>query len=460
MTQKPNMIFIFMDDMGWRDLACTGSTFYETPNIDRLCREGMVFSNAYASCPVCSPSRASYLTGQYPARVGITDWIDHTGESHPLRGKVVDAPYLKSLPQGIQTVATTFRDQGYDTYHVGKWHLGTAPNYPEQYGFSCNIGGCDWGHPREGYFSPYGIHTLPDGPDGEYLTDRITDEAISLLQNQAADKPFYLSLCHYAVHTPIDAKQQDIDYFTEKAKRMGLDKQVALVEGEEFHTEDKKGQRLLRRVLQSDPAYAAMIWNLDENIGRLVDALQDSPHADNTMIIFTSDNGGLSSAEGSPTCNLPAREGKGWTTEGGVRVPLFVWYPAKVKAGTLSAEAVTTPDFFPTMVEVAGLCMPTDHICDGRSFYPALQGQAQPSRPIFWHYPHYGNQGGTPGSSVVFEQYKLIEFFEDNHVELYDLHADFSEQVDVSPLFPEKTKELYTLLQAWQQDVTAKFPSR
>ena len=243
MAVQPNFLFIFMDDMGWRDLACTGSTFYETPNIDRLCRQGMVFANSYASCPVCSPSRASYLTGQYPARLGVTDWIDMEGTSHPLRGKLIDAPYIKHLPEGEYTIAQALKDAGYDTWHVGKWHLGGREYYPEHFGFDVNIGGCSWGHPHEGYFSPYGIETLPEGPEGEYLTDRITDEAVRLLKERKAGgsrKPFYMNLCHYAVHTPIQVKDEDRERFEKKAREQGLDQQTALVEGEFHHTEDKK----------------------------------------------------------------------------------------------------------------------------------------------------------------------------------------------------------------------------
>ena len=197
MAKRPNFIFIFLDDMGWKDLACTGSTFYETPNIDRLCREGMNFANAYASCPVCSPSRASFLTGKYPARLGVTDWIDMGGFTHPLRGKVIDAPYIKHLPAGEYTIAQALADAGYAAWHVGKWHLGGEEYYPDKFGFEKNIGGCSWGHPHEGYFAPYGIHTLPEGPDGEYLTDRITDEAIRLIKEKDG-RPYFLSLCHYA----------------------------------------------------------------------------------------------------------------------------------------------------------------------------------------------------------------------------------------------------------------------
>lgn len=461
MAVQPNFLFIFMDDMGWRDLACTGSTFYETPNIDRLCRQGMVFANSYASCPVCSPSRASYLTGQYPARLGVTDWIDMEGTSHPLRGKLIDAPYIKHLPEGEYTIAQALKDAGYDTWHVGKWHLGGREYYPEHFGFDVNIGGCSWGHPHEGYFSPYGIETLPEGPEGEYLTDRITDEAVRLLKERKAGgsrKPFYMNLCHYAVHTPIQVKDEDRERFEKKAREQGLDQETALVEGELHHTEDKKGRRVVRRVIQSDPSYAGMIWNLDQNIGRLLEALSECGEEENTVVVFTSDNGGLATSEGSPTCNLPASEGKGWVYEGGTRVPLIVKYPGHVAPGSRCDVPVTTPDFYPTFLELAGVPQKAGIPIDGRSIVPLLAGNHMPERPVFWHYPHYGNQGGTPAASVVLGDYKYIEFFEDGRGELYDLKADFSETNNICENMPEMAARLRMLLHGWQREVCARFP--
>lgn len=459
---RPNFLFIFMDDMGWKDLSCAGSSFYETPNIDRLCSEGMKFENAYASCPVCSPSRASFLTGKYPARVGVTDWIDMSGMEHPLKGKLIDAPYLKHLPQGEYTIAQALKDEGYHTWHVGKWHLGGKEYYPEHFGFEKNIGGCAWGHPRYGYFSPYKIETMEDGPEGEYLTDRITDEAIGLLKEYSEKKdgqPFFMNLCHYAVHTPIQAKSEDIAKFEEKARKMGLDEKQALVEGEYHHTEDKKGKRIVRRVIQSDPAYAAMIWNLDQNVGRLMDALEEYGLAENTMVVFTSDNGGLATSEGSPTCNFPAAEGKGWVYDGGTRVPLLIRYPGVVAAGSSCATSVTTPDFYDTFLELAGIEPKEGCGIDGVSMVPLLKGGDIPERPIFWHYPHYGNQGGTPASSVILGKYKFIEFFEDGREELYDLEADLSEDHNIIAENGELATRLRTMLHTWQIESGARFPA-
>ena len=457
---QPNIVLVFMDDMGWRDLGCSGSTFYETPNIDALCREGMRFNRAYAACPVCSPSRASLMTGRHPARVGVTDWIDYSGKNHPMHGRLIDAPYIHYLPEDGIPLAQALRDAGYATWHVGKWHLGKSDHYPERYGFDVNIGGCWWGHPNHGYFSPYGIETLPEGPEGEYLTDRLTDEAIRLIRSAEPGKPFFLNLCHYAVHTPIQAKAQDIARFEAKAKKWGLDQIDPFAPGEKHPTLEHSAKRVTRRTLQSDPVYAAMLWNLDENIGRLAEALRESGQWENTLLIFTSDNGGLATAEGSPTCNAPASEGKGWLYEGGTRVPMFAVWPDVIPAGTQTEVPVYTPDFYPTFLQAACQPLNPDQHRDGVSFIPVLHGKTVPQRPLYWHYPHYGNQGGRPGAAVLLGDYKLIQCFEDEHVELYNVTEDVAETRDLSREMPEKAEELLALLHAWQQECGARFPEK
>ncbi|MFI3213876.1 MAG: sulfatase [Eubacteriales bacterium] len=457
-VNKPNMIFIFMDDMGWRDLGCSGSDFYETPNIDALCREGMTFDNAYASCPVCSPSRASAMTGRNPARVGITDWIDHHGKYHPCKGELIDAPYLKQLPHSEKTIAQYLKASNYDTWHVGKWHLGEKGHHPQDFGFDVNVAGSFHGHPYQGYFSPYGLDYLPEGPDGEFLTDRITDEAIRLIKNRT-NKSFYLNLWEYAVHTPIQGKIKDVEYFTEKAKKLNLDKVNPIVCGEKFSFIQKERCHVERRMFQSNPEYAALIYNLDENIGRLVNTLKEEGIFDNTFIIFCSDNGGLSTAESSPTCNLPAREGKGWTNEGGLRVPMFAVWKDKIQSSTYSHRVITTPDIFCSFLDAAGVSPDAEIQLDGVSFLPTLYGEIQENRKAaFWHYPHYGNQGGKPGAAVRLGEYKLIEFFNDYHIELYNVETDISEQINLSEKMPEKVKELKALLHEWSKDVGAKYP--
>lgn len=451
--KRPNFIFILIDDMGAGDLSCYGSSFYETPNIDRLAREGMLFTDAYAAAPVCSPTRASILTGKYPANVGVTNWIGgHT------RGKLIDAPYIDHLPLEEKSLAAALKEGRYHTWHVGKWHLGEREYYPDRHGFDVNIGGCSWGSPHNGYFSPWGIETLPDGPEGEELTDRLTDEAIALIKG-CDDQPFFLNLWYYAVHTPIQGKPELVQYYEDKAKRMGLDQIEPFEVGEYFPCEHKKHLRVTRRVIQSDPAYAALIHNLDENIGRLMKALEETGKLENTVVIFTSDNGGLSTAEGSPTCNSPFSEGKGWMYEGGTREPLIVKWPGVTTPGSRCSVPVTSPDFYPTILEIAGLPLLPQQHTDGVSFASLLRGEQSLVRDaIFWHYPHYGNQGGTPASSIRMGDFKLIEFFEDGHLELYNLKDDVSEKHNLVAELPELAAKMQQRLSEWRTSIGAKIP--
>ncbi len=458
MNKKPNVVIIYIDDMGYKDLSCMGSDFYETPNIDSIGKNGMTFTDGYAACPVCSPSRGSLLTGKYPAKLGVTDWIDMSGVGHPLKGRLIDAPYIKHLPDGERTLAHYLKDVGYNCWHVGKWHLGGREYYPDRVGFDVNIAGAHNGQPPQGYFSPWGIETLTEGADGDFLSDRITDEAINLIKNSDG-KPFYLNMWHYAVHTPIQAKEEDIAYFTKKAADMGLDKFDPFTEGEEFLTDDKKGKRVRRRFIQSDPCYAALIYNLDQNVGRLIEAIKESGELDNTLIVFSSDNGGLATAEGSPTCNLPLSEGKGWTKEGGLRVPLLIQCNNMINPGSVCEMPVTTPDIFSTVLELAGVSAEQENI-DGVSFAPSLKMEGQNTRPIFWHYPHYGNQGGQPGAAVRYGDYKLIQYFEDSRCELYNLVKDKSERDNLVYKQPQKVEELLKYLTDWQSEVGALFPQR
>jgi len=454
MSTRPNILFILLDDLGWRDLTCYGSTFYETPNLDRLAREGMRFTDAYASCPVCSPTRASVLTGKYPATVGVTDWIDHSGFHHPCKGRLIDVPYLKQLPLKECSLGRALAEGGYQTWHVGKWHLGGPELYPDKHGFEVNIGGCEAGMPPMGYFSPWRIPMLQDAEPGTYLTDHLTDEAIRLIESRDPQRPYFLNLWHYAVHTPIQAPADLVEKYQAKAARLGLDKLPALAEGEHFPTAHKRHLRVQRRLLQSDPVYAAMIENLDTNIGRLLAAVDE-----NTIVIFTSDNGGLATAESSPTTNRPLAEGKGWMYEGGTREPLIVKWPGQIQPGSVCHAPVTSPDFYPTLLEAAGLPLRPQQHTDGVSFLPALRGATDFERgPLFWHYPHYGNQGGTPGSSIREGDWKLIEFFEDNRLDLYNLHEDIGETRNLAAELPAIARDLHDKLVAWRQSIEAKIP--
>ncbi|NSW51816.1 MAG: sulfatase [Anaerolineae bacterium] len=457
MTNQPNFVFILIDDMGWKDLGIYGSDFYETPNIDQLAREGMVFTNAYAACPVCSPTRASILSGQYPARLGLTNYIG--GDEHPTCGKLIDAPYIRELPTTVTSLASTLRDVNYQTWHVGKWHLGNRETYPDRHGFDVNIGGCHYGHPLHGYFSPYAISTLPDGPQGEFLTDRLTREATQLIRQRDKNRPFFLNLWYYTVHNPIQAPTEYIHYFEDKARYLGIDKVNPFQLGETFPSTPKKGKRILRRVLQSNPIYAAMIYALDQNIGHLMHTIKQEFLDETTLVIFTSDNGGLATSEGSPTSNLPLSEGKGWLYEGGTREPLIARWHSVIHPGTHSDTVITSPDFFPTLTELARAKMPDNQACDGISFTSTLVGSKPIHRDaIFWHYPHYGNQGGTPGAAVLSDGWKLIRLFETGKQELYYLPDDISEEHNLINSQPQIAAKLTDKLNGWLSEMEALMP--
>ncbi|MCL2741514.1 MAG: sulfatase [Oscillospiraceae bacterium] len=472
---KPNIIFILIDDMGWTDIGCFGSSFYETPNIDALARDGMLFTDAYAACPVCSPTRASLMSGKYPATVGVTDWIDHDYELHPVRASLIDAPYIRHLPLSEKSVASALRDGGYATWHVGKWHLGTEEFWPTNHGFDVNIGGTERGTPGKGYFPPYGIKCFEDGPEGEYLTDRITDEAIRLIKSHDGSKPYYLNLCHFAVHEPIQVKAEDVPKYERKREAMGLDKVTEFEDGEVYPVSPEDRQlRIRRRLVQGHPGYAAMVENLDMNVGRLLEAVRETGGEDDTIVVFTSDNGGVANTEPlaflngnfwdireMPTSNKPLSEGKGWMYEGGVREPLIIKWPSVIKPGGRCPVPVTTPDFYPTLLEAAGLpLIPEQHV-DGESILPLLKGGDSLKRDaIFWHYPHYGNQGGEPGSSVRMGDWKLIEFHDGGRLELYNLRDDIGEDNDLAAEMPDKVAEMHGRLKAWRESVGARMPER
>jgi arylsulfatase A-like enzyme len=462
-TSRPNLIFILVDDLGWRDLSCTGSDFYETPNIDRLASEGIRFTRAYAAAPVCSPTRASLLSGKYPARLGVTNWIgpEWHQQAGSERGKMLSAPYIPHLPLGEKSLAARLREEGYATWHVGKWHLGGATHSPEAHGFDRNIGGGHMGHPggRGGYFVPWDLPNLPPKEGDDYLTDRIGDEAAALIRS-AGSRPFFLNLCFYQVHTPLMAKPDKIAKYEAKAHSMGLDRIDPLEDGGPFPCEHKRHERILRRTIQSHPVYAAMIEHLDENVGKVLAALEETGLAKNTLVVFTSDNGGLSTAEGSPTCNLPLAEGKGWMYEGGNREPLLARWPGHIPPDSVSHTVVTSPDFYPTFLEAAGLPSDPQQHCDGKSFLPSL---LDPTRrfergPVFWHYPHYGNQGGEPASAILDGDWKLIEFFH-GPVELFNLAEDEGERTNLSHRHPAITARLLEQLRAWRKDIGALEPA-
>ncbi|MDF1574055.1 MAG: sulfatase [Bacteroidales bacterium] len=455
---KPNVVFILVDDLGWADLGCYGSTFHETPNIDRLAAESMRFTSAYAACPVCSPTRASIMTGKYPARIGVTDWI--TGRQSYSAGLPCDMLLSRAFEHEVKleeiTLAEAMKQAGYRTFFAGKWHLGEDSVYwPEHQGFEINKGGWSVGSPRGGYFSPYINPRLESGPEGECLTDRLTDESIRFMEDHASE-PFFLYLSYYTVHNPQQGKPALIEKYKKKIISEGLNPDAMETTDREWIRYAPPDGRFVERVQQGHPAYAAMIETLDTNVGRLLKKLEELELDKNTIVFFMSDNGGLSTAEGSPTSNSPLRAGKGWMYEGGIREPMFIRWPGTGSQGTLSDVPVTSTDFYPTILEMAGLeLMPAQHM-DGLSLVPLFTwkgGLAE--RPLFWHYPHYSNQGGKPAAAVRLGDYKLIEFFDPGLVELYHLAGDPGEARNLAKEMPEKAGELLQLLHSWQKEVGA-----
>ena len=424
--RKPNIVFILVDDMGWRDTAVYGSRFYETPNIDRLASQGMRFTQAYAACPVCSPTRASIMTGKYPARLHLTDWIP--GHKFPW-AKLKPAEMHMELPLGEVTIAEELKKLGYATASIGKWHLGGEQFYPTKQGFDINVGGCSKGS-TPSHFDPYKIPTLPDRKEGEYLADRLTDEALSFIEKNK-DRPFFLYLPHYAVHTPIQAKKD----VTEKYKA-------------KIRPDDP----------QNRPDYAAMVQSVDDSVGRVMSKLDELGIADNTIIFFTSDNGGVSISK--ITSNAPLREGKGTMYEGGIREPLIVRWPGKVKPGSLCETPVISTDHYSTILDIVKGSRKPSHTADGMSIVPLLTRAGVSNRKaLYWHYPHYHPGGASPAGAVRCGDWKLIEYFEDGHLELYDLKNDLSETTDLASKMPEKAAELRKMLADWRRSVDAVMPT-
>lgn len=447
-ADRPNVVVILADDLGALDLGCYGSTFYETPNLDRMARDGMKFTQAYAACPVCSPTRASLMTGRWPQRTGITDYI---GAPQPEKWKrptrMLPAPYSEQLALQETTLAEVLKSAGYATMHAGKWHLGGEKFYPEHQGYDVNMGGLDRGGPYGGkkYFSPYGNPKLSDGPDGEHIADRLAAECGKFIEANKA-RPFFVSFCLYDVHTPLMGKPELVKKYEERAKKL-----PAAQWGQE-------GERKVR-LTQDYPVYAAMVETMDDAVGAVLAKIDALGLAEKTLVIFTSDNGGLSTSEGWPTSNEPLRAGKGWLYEGGIREPLIARWPGRINKGTIEARTVTTPDIFSTVIEACGL-EPVPSAQDGVSFLPTLLGRAQVARPpMFWHYPHYGNQGGFPGGAMRDGDWKLIERYETGEFELYDLAADPSERTDLALREPARLATMSAQLAAWRRDVGARMPT-
>ena len=434
--RQPNILFILIDDMGARDLGCFGSKFYRSPNIDRLAKEGVRFTDAYAACQVCSPTRAAIMTGKYPARLKITDWLPGRADRPDQK---LNRPLIKQrLSAGEVTIAEALKTAGYRTGHVGKWHIGGEGSLPTDHGFDVNIGGTEYGYPGD-WWQPFThkrrdgsanhIPGLEDVPKDRYLTDALTDKALDFI-NDNKDQPFFLHLAHYTVHIPLKAPKDLI------AKYPVI--------------KDAHGK-------QTNTVYAAMIESLDKGIGRITKKLEQLGIADDTAIILTSDNGGLCTLEGPltpATYNSPYREGKGFIYEGGIRVPLIVKWPGKTTGGLTSAVPVSSIDHYPTILKMAGIKPPTDHRVDGVDITPALTGKTIKERPLYWHYPHYSNQGGKPNGAIREGKWKLVQNFEDGRLELYDVSRG-REGKNLAEEESGIARRLVNKLEAWRRDTGA-----
>ena len=424
----PNIVLILTDDLGWRDLSCYGSTFYETPNIDRLASQGMRFTDAYAAANVCSPTRAAVLTGKTPARLHITDFLSgldfpHVALSPPDWQKLY-------LPHEEVTIAEMLKKVGYETFYFGKWHLGGEEYFPKTQGFDHSEGESKSGWPGS-YFYPWPEVRHLEGKKGDYLTDKLTDQVIKSIK-RPHEKPFFMQVSYYSPHRPTQAKEELIRKFEAK-----------------LSPED----------VQRNPTNAAMLAILDENVGRILETLNDLKLTDNTLLIFTSDNGGVHYADWPPkTNNAPLRAGKGSVYEGAYRVPLIVRWPGNVKAGSVTSEPVSSIDFFPTFQALTGQELSED--LDGVNMLPLLLEQKSLNREaLYWHYPHYHHGGASPHGVIRKGQYRLVEYFDGTQAELYNIENDISETVNLVFAMPEKTKELLSDLRAWRKEVGAQMPA-
>lgn len=457
-NEQPNFVILLVDDLGRQDVGVYGSSLYQTPNMDQLARDGIRFDNAYVAHPRCLPSRLAMMSGRYPASYGIPGFQDRKEGKH-------------ALPLSTVTFAEILKEAGYQTGYIGKWHLGKMGGEPLYQGFDTSIMAGAPGAPPS-YFLPYEKSAAGSdfkefvpysgGEDGEYLTDRLTDEALNFIQ-QKKDSPFLLVLAHYAVHTPIQAPEPMVDKYRK------IIKQNEIVDGgprsDNDVVVDNTGQV---KTVQNNPTYAAMVESVDDNLGRIVDKLEALKLAENTVILVTSDHGGLSSRglennRELATSNLPYRHGKGWLYDGGIRVPLIAKWPAKIKAGSVSQVQVTGTDHYPTLLTMAGLPLQPDQHRDGESYFPALKGSQYQRSPMFWHSSlgRPTQTGDTRSSAVIDGDWKLIQWYslEDEsieRVELFNLASDPGEHKDLSGQHPEKSAELATMLDKWKVSVNAR----
>jgi arylsulfatase A-like enzyme len=440
-AKTPNILVFLVDDLGYMDIGANNpGTFYETPNIDKLAATGMRFTDGYAANPVCSPTRYSLMTGKYPSRPDATNYF-----SGKRSGKFNPAPLHNRMDLKEVTLAEVVKQKGYSTFFAGKWHLGPDKSYwPQAQGFDINMGGHSAGGPYTGkrYFSPFKNPELnPDSLEGEHLPNRLAEETAKfILENK--DKPFLAYLAFYSVHTPLMGRPDLVEKYKAKAEK---------VTGTEFgplHSHKV-------RILQKHAVYAAMVEAMDQAVGKVLKSLEDSGNADNTMVVFTSDNGGLSTSEGSPTSNLPLRGGKGWVYEGGIREPWIIRYPGVTKPGSVSKQAMCSIDLLPTVAAAVGVKL--KHNVDGIDLAPAMRGGDLAREALYWHYPHYSNQGGIPGGAIRMGDFKLFENYEDGSIALFNLSEDIGESRDLTKDMPERAGEMRKKLHAWYKEVDAKF---
>lgn len=449
--RQPNVLFILVDDLGVHDLGVTGSTFYETPVVDVLASESVTFSNGYAASRVCSPSRASIMTGKFTARHGITDWIGaKAGTAWRTRNrhdKLLPADYVRQLPHDDITIAEAFKAAGYKTFFAGKWHLGDEGSYPEDHGFDINIGGIHAGSPRGGFFSPWQNPKLQNRQDGENLTLRLANETAQFMEAHK-DSTFFAFLSFYAVHAPLQTTAKKWKKYRDKAATMGVP-----------NTAYEMERVLPIRKVQDNPVYAGLVETMDTAVGVVLDALKAHGLEDNTIVVFTSDNGGVASGDHYATSNLPLRGGKGYQWEGGTRVPVFIKVPWLANVQKVSEVPVIGTDFYPTLLDLADISLLPEQHRDGMSLKPLLEGGSlEKPRLLYWHYPHYGNQGGEPASIVQWNQWKLIQYWEDGRQELFRLPSTETDEMNVVESYPEIAEKLTDSLMNWLTSVEAKYP--
>ena len=448
-AKQTNFLFFLVDDMGWADIGANGSTYHETPNIDRLARSGMRFTQGYAAGSVCSPTRASIMTGRHPVRVDITDWIP--GQANRPANPLLHPEDRSHLPLEETTIAEALKEHGYQTFFAGKWHLGDKGQWPTDQGFDINIGGHHRGSPPGGYYGPWSNPTLKAKRKDEYLTERLTEESVKFLEERDQAKPFLLYLSYYNIHTPIQAYKKHIDHYQSKAAKA--------FEGKTPTEPEHDGTNRLR---QDNPALATMVAAVDDSVGVLLAKLTELKLDENTVVIFFSDNGGLSTLQRGrfgPGCTLPLRAGKGWLYEGGVREPTIIRAPGVTQPGSVSHKPLISMDFFPTMLDLAGLPLkPKLHVYS-RSLLSQLKGNDTGNRTLHWHYPHYHGSSWKPGASIRDGDWKLIEFYHYNNFELYNLAKDPGERTNLAKRNPRKAAELRAKLSAWQKQIKAKMPA-